>query len=225
MGKSLRKAGVVALLLIVLGWLFWQTVQDSLSEPFVIEPGLVAEWRLALRGPMQSGAGLLTLQPTDQLRAELFQQIFTRTMESMTSPAEASMPIVLHSEYRDTLGTVFSPDDILAAAEEAGLSNVTPMPVCIGVAREAVVGASRQLYFAVFESPEVDRFRQGLARRYADSDGETSFDHGELVLAVPIAASDGNFASWWPLDVRTETDCQAPLTAGGASTGQQPQAE
>ena len=29
-------------------WLFWQTVQDTLSEPYVIEPGLVAEWRLAL---------------------------------------------------------------------------------------------------------------------------------------------------------------------------------
>ena len=47
-GKSLRKVGVVAVLLVVLGWLFWQTVQDTLSEPYVIEPGLVAEWRLAL---------------------------------------------------------------------------------------------------------------------------------------------------------------------------------
>ena len=215
MGKVLRKVGVVAVLLVVLGWLFWQTVQDSLSEPYVVDPGLVAEWRLALRGPMQSGAGLLTLQPSDQLRAELFQQIFTRTMESMTSPAEASMPIVLHSEYRETLGTVLSSDDILEAAEEAGLSNVTPMPVCIGVAREPVDGGSRQLYFALFDAPEVDRFRQDLGRRYADGDGETSFDPGELALAVPIAASDGNFASWWPLDVRAETDCQAPLTTGG----------
>ena len=215
MGKAVRKVGVVAVLLVVLGWLFWQTVQDSLSEPYVIDPGLVAEWRLALREPMQSGAGLLTLQPTDQLRAELFQQIFTRTMESMTSPAEASMPIVLHSEYRDTLGTVLSPDDILEAAEEAGLSDATPIPVCIGVARETGTGGSRQLYFALFDVPEVDRFRQDLARQYADGDGERSFDPGELALAVPIAASDGNFASWWPLDVRAEPVCQAPLTAGG----------
>ena len=214
MGKTLRKVGVVVVLLVGLGWLFWQTVQDSLSEPYVIDPGLVAEWRLALRGPMQSGAGLLTLQPTDKLRAELFQQIFARTMESMTSPAEASMPIVLHSEYRDTLGTVLSPDDILKAAEEAGLSNVTPMPVCIGVVRAPVAGGSRQLYFAFFDAPEVDRFRQDLARRYADGDGDSSFDPGDLALAVPIAASDGNFASWWPLEV-AEPDCQAPLIAGG----------
>ena len=195
-GTSLRKVGVVAVLLVVLGWLFWQTVQDTLSEPYVIEPGLVAEWRLALRRPMPSSAGLLTLQPTDQLRAELFQQIFSRTMGSMTSPAEASMPIVLQTEYRDALGTVFSPDDILEAAEEAGLSNVTPMPVCIGAVREPVVGASRQLYVALFDAPEVDRFRQDLARRYADGDGETSFAPGDLALAVPIAASDGNFADW-----------------------------
>ena len=214
MGKVLRKVGVAAVLLVVLGWLFWQTVQDSLSEPYVVDPGLVAEWRLALRSPMQSGAGLLTLLPPDQLRAELFHQVFTRTMESMTSPAEASMPIVLHSEYRDTLGTVLSPDDILEAAEETGLSNVTPMPVCIGVARKLVAGTPRQLYFALFDAPEVDRFRQDLARRYADGDGETTFDPGELALAVPIAASDGNFAGWWPLKIHAETDCQAPLTAG-----------
>ena len=215
MGKTFRKVGVVAVLLVVLGWLFWQTVQDSVSEPYVIDPGLVAEWRLALQRPMRSGAGLLTLQPSDRLRAELFQQVFMRTMESMTSPAEASMPIVLHSEYRDTLETVLSPDDILEAAEEAGLSNVTPVPVCIGVAREPVTGGSRQLYFALFDAPEVDRFRHDLSRRYADGGEGTSVDLGDLALAVPIAASDGNFASWWPLDVRAETDCQAPLTAGG----------
>ena len=214
MGRAFRKVGVVAVLLVVLGWLFWQTVQDSLSEPYVIDLDLVAEWRLALQRPMRSGAGLLTLQPTDRLRAELFQQIFLRTMESMTSPVAASMPIVLHSEYRDMLETVFSPDDILEAAEEEGLSNVTPRPVCIGVVREPGAGGSRQLYFALFDAPEVERFRQDLARRYADGGGETSFDPGELALAVPIAASDGNFASWWPLDVRAETDCQAPLTAG-----------
>ena len=213
MGKALRKVGVVAVLLVVLGWLFWQTVQDTLAEPYVIDPGLAAEWRLALQGPRQSGAGFLALQPTDQLRAELFQQIFSRTMESMTSPAEASMPIVLHAEYRDTLGTVLSPDDILEAADAAGLSNVTPLPICIGVTREPVAGGSRQLYFALFTAPEVDRFRQDLARRYADGGGATAFDPGELALVVPIAASDGNFASWWPLDVRAETDCQAPLTA------------
>ena len=79
--------------------------------------------------------------------------------------------------------------------------------------RASVTGGSRKLYFALFDAPEIDRFRQDLGRQYAD--GETSFDPGKLALVVPIAASDGNFTSWWPLDVRAETDCQAPLTAGG----------
>ena len=217
MAKGMRKAVVIVALVGVLGWLFWQTVQGSLSEPYVIERGVVTEWRLALKGPMHAGAGLLVLQPTDLFRAELFQQIFTRTMESMTSPLEASMPIVLHAEYRDTLGTVFSPDDMLAAAEAAGLSDATPTPVCIGVVRETVDGRPRQLYFALFDAPDVDRFRENLARRHAADDPVASFDPGRLALVVPIAASDGDFASWWPLDVRAETDCQAPLTVGGVS--------
>ncbi len=48
MAKAVRKAGVAAILVVVLGWLFWQTVQNSLSKPYFIDPDLVAEWRLVL---------------------------------------------------------------------------------------------------------------------------------------------------------------------------------
>ena len=48
MAKAVRKAGVAAILVVVLGWLFWQTVQNSLSKPYFIDPDLIAEWRLVL---------------------------------------------------------------------------------------------------------------------------------------------------------------------------------
>ena len=96
----LRKFGIIAVLGVVLGWLFWQSVQGSLSAPYVIDRGLVTEWKLVPRGPMQPGVGVLVLQPTDLLRAELFQQIFGRTMESMTSPAVAAIPVLLRAEYQ-----------------------------------------------------------------------------------------------------------------------------
>jgi hypothetical protein len=207
----MRKAGIALVALAVLGWLFWRTVQSSLAEPYVVDAGMVAEWTLALRGPMQPGAGLLVLQPSDQLRAELFQQIFNRTMESMTSPTVAAMPIVLHAEYQGVLGSVLAPPDVLATAEESGLSTAAPAPVCIGVVRRQGAGTTRQLYYAFFEAPDVARFRAALARRYAEAGGSGVFNPEGFPLVVPIAASDADFAGWWPLDVSPETDCLAPL--------------
>ena len=207
----MRKALIALVALAVLGWLFWRTVQSSLAEPYVVDAGMVAEWTLALRGPLQPGAGLLVLQPSDQLRAELFQQIFNRTMESMTSPTAAAMPLVLQAEYGDALGSVLAPADVLQVAEESGVSTVAPAPVCIGVVRREGPGTTRQLYYAIFDAPEVGRFRQALARRYAEAGGTAAFEPDGFPLVVPIAASDADFASWWPLDVSPETDCLAPL--------------
>ncbi|MDE2904482.1 MAG: hypothetical protein OXQ28_00190 [Acidobacteriota bacterium] len=210
----MRKAGIALVALAVLGWLFWRTVQSSLAEPYVVDAGMVAEWTLALRGPMQPGAGLLVLQPSDQFRAELFQQIFNRTMESMTSPTVAAMPLVLHAEYRDALGSVLAPPDVLQVAEESGVAAAAPAPVCIGVVRREGAGTTRQLYYAIFDAPEVGRFRQALARRYAEAGGTAAFEPDGFPLVVPIAASDADFTSWWPLDVSAESDCLAPLVTG-----------
>jgi len=207
----MRKAGIAVVALAVLGWLFWRTVQSSLAEPYVIDPGLVSEWTLALRGPMQPGAGLLVLQPSDQLRAELFQQIFARTMESMTSPAVSAMPLVLQSEYRDALGSLLAPPDVLETAEQSGLSAAVPVPVCVGVVRREGSGTTRQLYYALFRAPEVSGFRADLARRHREAGGSGTFEPAGFPLVVPLAASDADFASWWPLDVSAESDCQAPL--------------
>ena len=131
----MRKAVIALAGLAVLGWLFWQTVQSSLTEAYAVDAGLASEWNLALRDRPERGAGLLVLEASDQLRAELFQQIFARTMESFMSPVVATVPLVLHAEYRESLGTALSPQDLLQVAEESGLSDIVPTPVCIGVVR------------------------------------------------------------------------------------------
>ena len=207
----MKKAVIVIVALGVLGGLFWWTVQSSLTEPYLVDAGLVSEWNLALSGGQESGAGLLVLQPSDQLRAELFQQIFARTMESMMSPPTAAVPVVLDAEYRESLGSALSPEDLLRVAEESGLSDIVPVPVCIGVVRGEGAQSRRQLYYAIFEAPEVGRFREALARRYAEAGGTAAFEPDGFPLVMPLAGSDRDFASWWPLDVSAATDCQAPL--------------
>ncbi len=206
----MRKAAIAAVALALLGWLFWRSVQSTLAEPYAVDAGLVSEWMLALRTPDLPGPGFVVLQPSDQLRADLFNQIFGRTMESMTSPTVAAMPLLLHGEYRGSVGGTFTPADVLRIAEEAGLRDAAPAPVCIGVVRRPGTGSTRQMYYARFETSAVARFRDELARRHAAAGGTPPFDPGPFPPIVPLAASDADFRSWWPLDP-DEIECLAPL--------------
>ena len=209
----MRKAGIAVVVLALLGWFFWRSVQSTLAEPYTVDASLVSEWRLALRAPGLPGPGFVVLQPPDQLRADLFNQIFNRTMESMTSPTVAAMPLLLHAEYRGSVA-VLTPDEVLRIAEEAGLREAVPVPDCIGVVRRPGTGTTRQLYYARFEALAVARFRDALARRQAAAGGAPPFEPGEFPTIVPLAASDPDFASWWPLDPAA-VECLAPLVVEG----------
>ena len=206
-----RKVGLVAVGLVVLPWLFWQTVQDSVTEPYVIDPVDGSVWTLALADAPQPGAAMLVLRPPGQLTSRLFNQIFSRTMESMISPNDGGIPIVLQQEYRTALQSVVAAEELLTLAAEAGLDRVRPDPICIGVKRTPYAGRSRQLYFGLFDLPAFGRFRTQLGRLSAERNGGDAFDPDALVPVMPISGSDGDFASWWPLAVDAETDCQAPL--------------
>ena len=206
----MRKAALAVVALAVLGLLFWRSVQSTLAEPYLVDAALVSEWMLALRAPDLPGPGFVVLQPPDQLRANLFNQIFNRTMESMTSPTMAAMPLLLHGEYRASVGSSLTPVEVLQMAEEAGLGDVAPVPICVGVIRRPGRGSTRQLYYAQFEAPAVARFRDALASRLAATGGSPRFEPGVFPLVVPLAASDVDFASWWPLNP-SEVECLAPL--------------
>lgn len=209
--KTWIKGGLAVLLLAGMSWLFLRSVKSTLAEPYVIDDASLSGWALALAETQQSSPALLTLQPPVELAPALFRQIFQRTMESMTSPGQPAMPVVLQSEFLIALREVLSPAEILQAARQSGLEEARFEPVCMAVKRESAVNRTRQLHFVVFEAPAVLGFRQALARLYVGRGGAGSFDPEGLVLVLPIASSDADFAGWWPLDVDRATDCQAPL--------------
>ena len=106
---------------------------------------------------------------------------------------------------------MLSADELLDAARRSGLAAAQVEPVCMAVKREPAAGRTRQLYVAVFDAPAVRAFRQDVARLYADAGGTGTFDPMTLDPVLPIASSDANFLSWWPLDIDREADCVAPL--------------
>ena len=208
-GSTLGKIVVGAAVLAVLAWVFVSSARSSLAEPYVIGSETLRGWTLVTPMPGRSEIAWLALQPPAQLTGELFRQIFQRSMMSLTAPASPGIPLLLQAEYGPALRTILAPEDVLGAARRAGLERDRVEPVCVGVRRDAAGGRPRQLFFAVFEIPALARFRGEIARLVQERGGP-AFDPDALRPVLPIAASEGDVASWGAPDVG-EPDCQAPL--------------
>ena len=209
--STLVKIGLGAAALVVLPWLFLKTARDTIAEPYAVDDASLTGWSLVLTDPGRPGVSLLGLQPPPLLVPVLFDQVFKRTMESMVSPGADLLPVVLHSEFQNGLRGVLTPGELLQTARDAGLEEARLEPVCMGVKREAFVGRSRQIYFVLFEAPEVAVFREHVGGVAAERGGPDAFRATPFDLVLLVGGSAGGFASWFPMTVDRATDCQAPV--------------
>ncbi len=206
--QTLVKLVLVLIVLIVVPWLFMRTLQNTIAEPYAVAPEALSGWTLVLADPTRPAVWAVGLQPPALFRAGLFDQLFDRTMASMTSPVDDVLPIVLGRELSGGPGAV-SPDAIRRAADEAGLERARLQPVCMAVKRETFAGRTREFHFVVFDIPEAAAFRRRLGELVEDSAGGNAL--ADLDLILPIAGSDAAFGGWWPVIVDRGTDCQAPI--------------
>lgn len=80
------KIGVGVLLLVGVPWLFLKTLQNTIAEPHSIGAATVTEWTLHVQEAGQPILALISLVPSSSLVPQLFQQVFHRTMESLSKP-------------------------------------------------------------------------------------------------------------------------------------------
>ena len=207
--QTLVKLGLGVMVLVVVPWLFLRTLQDTIAAPYSIDTTALSGWALVLPDPASSSVSALGLQSPGLFSSLLFDQLFDRTMASMTSPNDGLLPIVLARELRGEIRSVLSPEELLQLARAAKLDETRLEPVCMAVKREPFAGRTREFFFVVFDIPEVSAFRGQLGGLAADRGVLGAF--GSLELILPIAGSDARFDTWWPLEFDRETDCQAPL--------------
>ena len=207
--QTLVKIGLGLAALVIVPWLFLRTLQDTIAAPYDVPADALSGWTLVLADPMRPAVWAAGLQPPDLFRAGLFDQLFDRTMASMTSPVDDVLPIVLDSELRSGPAAGLPPEAIRQAAAEAGLEQARLQPACMAVKRETFAGRTREFFFVVFDIPEVDAFRRRLGEVAGEGAGPDTF--GPLDLILPIAGSDAAFTGWWPVLVDREVDCQAPV--------------
>ena len=124
----------------VLGYLFIHSLGTTRSESYTIERAHLGKWTLVLEPAVGPNAPLLSARTDLEVVASLFRQVFHRAMESLNTPATASIPIVLHGEFERGLAGRMTPGELLAAARAAGLESASHQPRCLAHRRISAEG-------------------------------------------------------------------------------------
>jgi hypothetical protein len=209
-GSLLIKAAAALVALGVLGVLFVRSARSVRAEPYEVPRDRLLRWTLAIEPASSPSGVVLALRPQRELAAVLFNQLFSRTGESLSGPVPAAMPLVLLSELDRGAPGAPAPEALLAVARRAGLESAAFEPRCMAHRRVSAPGVVRQVYFVRFDLPGFDEFRRQVGRQLSDA-GVHTFDPAALSPVLIVAASDAAFSQWLPLRPDAEDDCLAPI--------------
>jgi hypothetical protein len=191
-------AGILAFAVFV--FLFIRSIEETRSEPYSVPRAHLQPGTLALVPASQPNEPLLVLRPSSDLAAGLFRQIFSRAMESLNSPGDPVVPLVLRGEFDRMIGDRLTQDALLAAARSSGLERAMPLPRCLVHRRISEPGGVRQAFLVFFESAAIAEFRK-----------EIGVDPGALSPIMFVAGAGTDFNSWLPQQIDPDADCLAPI--------------
>ncbi len=200
------RIAIGAILLVVLGWLFMRSVRDVRSTPYTVRAADLQGWQVITEGDSDT---LVGLQPPSSLTSDLFNQVFTRNMESITSSANPQIPVVLRLEATAMNSQAAQ---IASIITEAGLGSTPLVPACFGT-RRTEPPASRDYYFIHFEPATLvtvrERLRDALQAQGVDVSG---FDPSDVQATLVIASTDAAVRSTLPFEFDRARDCVAPVS-------------
>jgi hypothetical protein len=196
----LVKIAVGLVVVAIFGILFVRSLRDTRTAPYTVDRGHLRGWTLALESATRPNAPLLVLRPGPDLAPDLFQQIFSRAMESLTSHGQPSIPIVLRGEFDRVVADQFTLDALLEAGRAAGLETAALTPRCMVHRRVSEPGRTRQVFFVLFDAPAMTQLRQQLG-----------LDPAALSPVLFVAGAETDFNDWLPQQVNAEADCLAPV--------------
>lgn len=205
--NPLVKLAIGAAVLALVAVLFVRSLDDARAEPFLIRPQHLVGWTLAEVPGAKGELPALILAPPPEMPMRLFRQVFTRAGESLSTPLQPGLALVLADELR---GAPLGSADLAALAREAGIDRAAVSLACMGYRRDSQpAGGTRQVYFISFDMPEFARFRRLLADRLAAA-GHTGFQPDAL-SPVMLLAGQPDVLGWMPIVVNAASDCVAPF--------------
>ena len=212
MKRIVIRVVIVLVAIAAIGVAFMRSVRSTREAPYTIAPAHLQDWTFAIEPGNAPSSVLISIRPPRELASALFRQLFTRHAESFNGPTVPYVPLLLQDEFNRSFAGQATSGELLDLARSAGLEAAAFTPRCMGYRRESAPGATRQLYFVLFDAPAFTRFREGLADRAVADSG---FSPAALSPVMFVAASDANFGRWLPLRVN-EGDCVAPISVESA---------
>ena len=199
--------------LALLGYLFAATLTDVSSDPYDVRGADLRQWTIEADESGDPDGPALSLRPPRELPLSLFDQVFQRTMESYTTPAEPGIPLVLR---RELAGTPMSmpATTLFEMAHAAGLGSSRLTPTCMAVYRTHN-GREQRRFFVLFDLPPFERFRVAVHDQLRAWDTATTFDPGALAPALLIASSDPGRLRELPTRATLEQSCEAAVESQG----------
>lgn len=204
-GKWFALAVVVA----VIATGIWFTTRRDTS-PYTLPPQSEPAWTLVTSDG--TDPWIVGVVPPESLVTALVSQVASRTNRTLVSPAHMAIPLVLRSEFDESLQGAFGVDSVSRMAADLGLDASRAFePVCL--AHRTVQGADgdADLYFVPFTSPAFDQLRVALMPEHPEQAGIGMYDPGLLTPVLIVSATERGFDTWWPLRVDPARDCEAPL--------------
>jgi hypothetical protein len=195
--------GAVVLAVALLGGLAFFAIRGR--GPYNVEAKELSGWTLVRGEPGEPA--LIGLQPPAALPAELFNQVLGRRGPALVAPAHPMVPLVLQSEYSDSLQGAYSVEDVMDLARDAGVADARFEPVCMGQRRDS----SQQLFYVVFRASAFDVFRDRLTPLFQEHAGAVPYDPSLVRPVLAVAATDQHFTHLWPISVNPSADCLATL--------------
>ncbi len=181
------------------------------AEPYTVQPADLRGWTLAFEDSAGPRAPFLVLRGTAAVVGDLSHQLFKRTMESLSSPAGATIPLLLRGEYERSFAARVTPQQLLAIARNAGLGVGPLVPRCLGRRRVSDVGSTRQLFFLLFDLPAFAQFRHELSALAVVGQSGTGFDPAAMSPAMVVAMVQSTEDQWLPIAADAAVDCQTPV--------------
>ena len=124
------------------------------------------------------------------------------------APAHPMVPLVLQSEYSDSLQGAYSVEDIMDLARDAGVTDARFEPVCMG---------QRTGFFpaTVLRRLPCVGLRRVSRPPHAAFPGSTPapfpYDPSLVRPILAVAATDQHFTHLWPVAFSAASDCESAL--------------
>lgn len=215
MRSVLTKMLLVTTIVVVLGFAFARTLRNVGSAPYVVNRTALGAWTLEIGEPRGPEAPVVRLRPPRGLTPALFDQVFQRTMESYTTPAQPGIPLALYREVAGAVDGPASPDVLLALARRVGFPSAPLTPRCMAVHRTQR-GREQRAFFVLFDAPAFDRFRDELAGILAASETPAQFRPDALAPALLVATSDPRRLDDVIPRALLDSACEAPVEVAPA---------